>query len=134
MFLDVLGALYGHPDGVLSDLGLGALRLIWTQRGPHHNHGVTHKLDDVATTLVQVRNHALHISIDTESQLLITFLALLGACLRQISEATDVSEHADGLHGLQLGQYLPLWLLPIVLVRTGYQSLQHQRGYILIEG
>ena len=39
---------------------------------PHHDHGITDELDDVATVLRQVLGHAFHVSIDAKRQLLVS--------------------------------------------------------------
>ena len=58
------------------------------RRGPHNDHGVSHKFDDVSSILLYDFNKAFCISIDTEGECFSTSSSLFGALLRHLSEAT----------------------------------------------
>ena len=98
--------------------------------GPHNNHGVAHKLYDVAAIFAQVSAHAFHISIDAERKLFITSDSLGCARFANFGETADVGKHTHGLHLLQLWK-LRSHSLALVLSRN--QLLENQARNILIE-
>ena len=100
-FLDVLGALDCASDCVVPRF-LPRFQL-FVDRRPHHNHSVAYKLNDIAAILVEVGDHALHVSINAEGEFFITSVALLGTSFRQVRETADVGKYDDCLHFLQLG-------------------------------
>ena len=65
MLLNILPALNGSPNRVVSRiLPVRQLAVDWW---PHDNHGITDKLDDIASVLVQISDHAFHVAIDAKS-------------------------------------------------------------------
>ena len=75
MPLNVLRALDGPPDRVVPcQLPVGETAIYWW---PHDDHGITNKLDNIASILVQVRNHALHVAINAEREFFVTSGAFL---------------------------------------------------------
>ena len=108
-FLYVLTALNGAPNCV--QLMLLPIFITLVNWGPHNNHSVTDELNNIATVLVQIANHAFHVAIDTKREVLISLNAIFSTALRQIGKATNVCEHNDRFHCLQLGK---LWLTLII--------------------
>ena len=98
--LDVLAALYRTSNSV--HLERLPVLISGVDGWPHDDHGITDELDDVAAILIEASDHAFHVSIDTESQVLITLEAIFRTTFRQIGEATDVCKHDNGFHCLQL--------------------------------
>ena len=78
--LNVLGALDGPPDRVVACRLPSREATIY--RWPHDDHGITDKLDNVASILVQVRNHALHVAINAERKFFVTSGAFLSTRFR----------------------------------------------------
>ena len=69
--------------------------------GPHDNHGVAHKLYNIATVLVEVADHAFHVAIDAKSKVLIPLEAIFCTTLGEVSKTANVCEHNDRFHCLQ---------------------------------
>ena len=100
--LDVLGALDGAANRLCAQ-GL-VIYVLGVDRWPHDDHRITDELDDVAAILVEATDHALHVPIDAEGQVLVPLETALRARLRQVGKARDVGEDDDGFHTLQLRQ------------------------------
>ena len=98
MLLDVYGALDGLSDGFDALLlTLSALRIY---RRPHHDHGIANELNDVTAVLVQVIDHSIHVTVDTQGDFLVTLDALASARLTEVREPRNVCEHDNCFHVL----------------------------------